>query len=876
MEASTTAQVDSWRSSLHRQATAAREAAAKALLRPPVPSLQAIAAHFCIESIWGVQLALLAVPDQYRLLHLHDLLLIDLDWSNPPHHQNDEPPKGAPDPKETFLHTRYSAPKSPAVPAPEPIQDPATPFRFKDGSTVGPASEIIPNPRVLEYFRTGYLGLLHEKLATAWRRLGQDQRRRMKDHCAVTSDQVAETARGYHFDLSDYDRVKQRSIADAPVKSKRGPWVEDFLNRFNPGGAAAYPNQSILYELKYGVRFHKKFSYSGVMAPPYANALPHLDVLWAALSKDIGKGYYTASPTPVAFPSSMHAVGAVVKNGKCRPTTGCDGPHDAVDSEGIPLAVNEASLTTHATLEDIKWLTMAHSFNQSGILSALFQLLKGQLTPERLEKLRPTAAVVDVVAFFRRIGTCTRDLHLQSLIFPAPQGPLVLTSESMIFGMDQAPFKAQSIAFLSDDVHAICTGKWWTQVRRTAEGRIPAPRELRLAAEDVAPPELTAWLDLREAQLGVGQANVLPSMQYIDDRKMGAMGNVAMLAGFLIMSHVSSKPCLDFALEPTKHQGGHAVDYLGNREYVGYNIVDLTYKRYDQLEEMSRRFQNLQFVERRELEAINGKLGFVAQVIDGIRPFLARSYKVIHQDQVWFDFKRTKSEAMKMRTWLANDHKDYMGLITEFRGRPFLQEPWSLQRDTILTAYSDSNRPGSAEKYGGMGAFVAFNGYIKFWHLRFPKEVVDLLPVHITERLAPEITIALMPELTHCRLLQRVDNMAAVCALQSRKAYDPRFQDLQIITERQTTRYHLEIATEWIATKCNLWADLISRGEIRQFMTLARQAGCENLIELDVARLNLPGDLAHMFQRMITMTSLLPKKIRSETMWKKTLERKID
>ena len=346
---------------------------------------------------------------------------------------------------------------------------------------------------------------------------------------------------------------------------------------------------------------------------------------------------------------------------------------------------------------------------------------------------------------------------------------------------------------------------------------------------------------------------------------MGTMGTVAMLAGLLIMSHVSSKGCLDFELEPTKHQGGYAVDYLGNREYAGFNTVDLTYKRYEQLKEMSARFRNLTFIERHELAAVNGKLGFVAQVIDSIRPFLARSYKVIHQDKVWFDFRRTKSEAMKIRTWLQNDHQSYMQIITDFKGRPFLNTPWSLQRDRVLTAYSDSNRPGSDKAYGGMGAFVAFDGYIKFWHLRFPKEVVDVLPVHITERLAPEITIALMPELSHCPLLQRVDNMAAVCALQSRKAYDPRLQDLQIITEHQTTRYHLKIATEWIATKDNLWADLISRGEIRQFLALARQAGCRKLIELDVASLNLPADLPLMFKRLITMTSLLPKTSRSKT-----------
>ena len=45
---------------------------------------------------------------------------------------------------------------------------------------------------------------------------------------------------------------------------------------------------------------------------------------------------------------------------------------------------------------------------------------------------------------------------------------------------------------------------------------------------------------------------------------------------------------------------------------------------------------------------------------------------------------------------------------------------------------------------------MTFPGYVKFWHYRPPYPLVSTqegIPIHVTERMCPNVTIAVMPEL---------------------------------------------------------------------------------------------------------------------------------
>ena len=239
--------------------------------------LRRVASHCRISSTPGVRLAMLALSDDAESMELlPHVLESDLDWSAPPDYVPGATRDQAADPQDTVLKVPFSAPTNPAIPAPEPIRNPDVRFKFPNGDTVGPLHDIITDRRARENFTGQYLRHMHKATAPAWHHLGQPQRRRITDPMVVTSEHCWEQAFGYHFDCTDFDAVRERDIADAPIKSNRIEWVKHMLRTHYPGGVEAYPNQSILYEMEFGIRFHRDMSWSAVISPPQANALPHL------------------------------------------------------------------------------------------------------------------------------------------------------------------------------------------------------------------------------------------------------------------------------------------------------------------------------------------------------------------------------------------------------------------------------------------------------------------------------------------------------------------------------------------------------------------------------------------------------------------------
>ena len=149
------------------------------------PSLQEVADHCRLPSVWALRLALLAIAEQWHGSVLRLLYQIKFDWTVPPGREGDPPRRNAENPSTTFLTRPYSAPRNPTKPAPEPIRDPEIPFRFRDGTLSGPASEVIERDTDIQDFHHGYLQMYHRKLAPAWDKKGKDQRRRLKDHYAL-------------------------------------------------------------------------------------------------------------------------------------------------------------------------------------------------------------------------------------------------------------------------------------------------------------------------------------------------------------------------------------------------------------------------------------------------------------------------------------------------------------------------------------------------------------------------------------------------------------------------------------------------------------------------------------------------------------------
>ena len=79
------------------------------------------------------------------------------------------------------------------------------------------------------------------------------------------------------------------------------------------------------------------------------------------------------------------------------------------------------------------------------------------------------------------------------------------------------------------------------------------------------------------------------------------------------------------------------------------------------------------------------------------------------------------------------DFENATNVIRNIVGIPFIMHEHNLDANRVLVAYTDANRNHkNLEKHSGLGGFVVFDGYLKYWHYRLPRHVVRLVPVHVT------------------------------------------------------------------------------------------------------------------------------------------------
>ena len=515
-----------------------------------------------------------------------------------------------------------------------PITDPAEPFKFADGSHEGPIEEVVWTARALELINGSYASKLHSSCLSAWAKDGQDQRRRCKEFAAVTSKDCNPLAVGHHFDLSVPGRARVRSIADRRVKSGRGPWFRDFLQEKYQGGADAYPDQGILHQLEFGLRFNADTSWSIAFNPPLKSALPHLKLLHEQLLAEEGQGFYTRTTRVVALPSTLNSIGAAINRGKVRVTTDNSSPRDELDPEGRPYAVNGALPPAGEEDDDIRWTGTRHSLEQCEFVYALWLLVSADLPPEQAEALRPRWFAVDAKAFFRQFEMCMRDQHLQTLIFPAKEETQIFTSPRLAFGSRFGPELAQRIAYLMDTVVKLQMQKWIHLVLEIRTHGHQDP-EIATAAREALPDKLLAWARRRAASQGKEMTSVLgeliQTLQYIDDRQGGGLGEAMPLACMFASWDLASSNQTDLPVSAPKSQYGHSLEYLGIVQHGGFGLATITKRRLGQLDEILVRMKTLPSIERKELDSNLGKYGFAAQIQPPVQALLARSYRTLHQ-----------------------------------------------------------------------------------------------------------------------------------------------------------------------------------------------------------------------------------------------------
>ena len=823
-------------------------------------------------------------PDDFHSHCMREFVQIEINWEEAPESMKDVRDL-APEPLETILYTPYptSVPEDNRDNPIEPIVEPAVDFYFDEETkrTEGTLAEFLGSREKADRVLYGLPREISKGTGHAWSHLGMEQRARVRDGEIVMATDVAEKHRrgmssvkdGYHFEIDPDGKMRQRSIADTPVGTLGIAFLKDYLDEHYPGGHTNYPNQHLLYQLEFGYRVPGDRAWSLAIGPPLASALPHLDIIEDQIQEQIDKGWYQASPCIRAIPAMYPPSGAVAQNDKIRITSDLSAFRDLFDEEGRPVSANEASRRADEE-KDRRWTSIRNFLLQAEISFAFFEELRRRLTPERLRELdvEPRSFGSDIQSMYRQFKVANLYKYEQGMMLSrAPTAPgasptvEALDTDRITFGGSNAPWFCSEGAKVQDCTNMLGAGRYESLIRKRA-------REGCEVARLIFPPELEELVELRRQSLGKEQDLLFHSLQYIDDRKGDGVGSARTLHGNWLGWQQALPEELGLTIGMPKGAFGPRIDCLGVEFLSSKGGARTFERRMNKINALTDRAVSLRQIEHPELSSLVGKYGHVAMVEQGVATAIARLRRVVAIEsprvrRLW-SFRKGQGElVLQMQEWVKEDLERARTLMNRNRGMPFSSVPITLSIRAHRQALSDSNRCLSLRKYSGMGGFVSLpGGVIKYWFYPLSDFLVceeTGLPVHLTERIAPAITIALNPELQHCDLVQLLDNASAVSCLDSRSASDSRFQDLNLMTEWQLEDRQIRTETRWISTHMNLWADLLSRGEIAKFRRLASAAGATELVEQDVQALGSPADLPGVLDRMQKMTMMMPRAYRS-------------
>ena len=848
-----------------------------------------------------IEIALWGIPEELHEEFLRLTLALDLDFAPAPVGAEAARAAAMP-PLQVVLTMPLPAPgvrdtRAPGVRLGWRADD-GPPLDFGGGRPHGHLREIFEDERDADRMLWRELGHMGGLLSDAWEHPRVKQRRQATGHVTFTNAHLKPVFRNIPLDLTDPTRVVRRSVADEVRGAVGVGWMRAKLDEGLPGGLEMYTDPNTLHMLETGYRYPGHPAHTVTMVPPLGSALPFLAPIAAQMEGELvppdgTPAKYDGHLWPQAWPSRYHSLGGVVKDGKIRPITDAGSPHDVYIDE-LCVAMNAAAKVADPNAydeEDVRWVQTRTFLEQAEVIHSIYTVLgtvpEFMVDADVLRHLAPVSFCSDCRAFYRQFPVCKEHEKMSGVVLPrydpttlkqrppderSRGGLQLLDTEYLVFGPSGAPGFATDVAHLMTTLQRIDNWWWEDAVRAAAEGGCPWctllwPEPLRrlmeLRRETV---ERAAGRPEVEAPgMRRRQDDLMPSEQYIDDRKGDMLGVVRGLHAMWTCWYHARPECTNLPVSIEKAQYGVRVEHLGIEWHARAGTVATKPGRVTKLNVRLDRMRTVKTVEHDELESLLGSLGFVGQVIDGVRTVLGRSFRAVHNPKIWKANARTGGDAISARVWLRTDLTLVQRLLNEHTASAYVTIPWAFDLACSWQAPTDACRCTSGRTYSGLGGFVTFPGYIKYWHLELPFDMVspeDGIPVHITERLCANITINVMPELQHGALIQLIDNQAAVACLDRKSAKDLRMQELNLLTAQQLEMRNLKTETRWISTDENLWADLISRGKIHGaggFVELAMAAGAQKMVEIPLSV--MPGtapvgavDLRPLLERLQAMS----------------------
>ena len=306
-----------------------------------------------------------------------------------------------------------------------------------------------------------------------------------------------------------------------------------------------------------------------------------------------------------------------------------------------------------------------------------------------------------------------------------------------------------------------------------------------------------------------------------------------------------------------KGQLGQDVTIIGFRFLAGRsNRFKLTDNKVDLLKEWFTRLRGLRGskVDTEEYASLAGTLVWARSALPLAGKFIRRMFALSNRPE----------RANYQPGWFRHDLQCIEDVLEADRGARMIARPPppSISHPTNIQWTDACREPGG---YSGMGGFSPKGGGL-LWYYEFDQVHVDHLPIHCLEAVAEVCGLALVagasatdaPPGSPATALNYCDNMSWVMSVEGNKPTDPRLREILQVRHAVQDRVGLTAHIDYVNTKVNTVADLVSRGDLELALEKLERHHWDRdsirVVDLKASPEQGPPDLKLLLDRCVQLT----------------------
>ena len=652
--------------------------------------------------------------------------------------------------------------------------------------------------------------------------------------------------RKYPWNVDNLDCCVPIDLGDTPLSVQKERKEYDG-NVFNIGylreNLPEWPDEEMMRDLEYGLRFKQPLGQGVVIAPMNGSARPHLGKLREGLLKQVEAKILKASPRVSIFPSFFYPFGASSPNWRFKFRLTSDlrlhGLSGSMTAWHHLLSRND---NCDAGYVKPSWVQLRDVLHEGALLHSAWEEISSA-HPESREVLRPCGWAEDGKSFFNMFGMAKSARQSQGLLLPCGKDPpLFISSDVLLFGSVPGPWWAQRLSCM---IVAL--------IRKRLFLFECALLELADEGDEVAslllPEALAKMTRVAASSGGVG---LLPSSvsMYIDDVHGKALGKVRAMAGLFSTWYEMESINCPYGTEDdkssSKAQFGETTIFLGVDCFWAEGMVAITEQKKYILLRWIDRILGRTWVLRAEFESLWGTAGHAASFLPDARRYLGHGYRA--KCNSYYVIGSKFGNVIRVALWMKDALRNLRATIVAVDARPFFVDVTAAEVELhgTIQSVTDAARTISRTKFSGMGGVLLLGPHAVMWHYRFDYEVLERLKIHVTEIWGSVTGILLISHFKELirtrggdygatRCLERIDNMSVVNVIDAGKAKDIMLEAMLTIRADLLEEQNLTSEAAWIWThSLEQLGDGMSRGKFKEVREALQGRGFKDVVHWDL------------------------------------------